>query len=339
MNAVISTWIYLDAPDERSVYPQVGKQSHQPAFQMVYWKCVAVFFEYSVRHNPSARHILFSNQTADQLPAQDGFDWSKHLERLGVELVSLPLTWQTPPGYFGSWRNQFYIFDILKFFEKQVHDDNTSLLVFDSDCIVNRPLDVLFDAVRANGLLALPIPHTPDDNINGITRKGMRVLYTTLNGRDPGTVPVYYGGEVFAATPPVVRRINALMPGIWEIMLKHHCEGKPKFNEEAHYLSYCYEQIGSFGSIEPFIRRIWTSTRYNDVKASDINLPIWHLPSEKTGGIAILFRWLKKGKNLPNNPKVLGGILGIPRRTMYFNWKHFIKYTPFYRWWLKLSGT
>ncbi len=339
MNAIISTWIYLDAPDERSVYPQVGKQSHLPAFQMVYWKCVAVFFEYSVRHNPTAKHILFSNQTQEQLPVEDGFDWSKYLKQLGVELVSLPLTWQTPPGYFGSWRNQFYIFDILQFFEKQVYDDHTPLLVFDSDCIVNRPLNGLFDAVKKYGLLTLPIGHSIDDNINGVTRKNMRELYSELNNADPGVEPTYYGGEVFAATQPIVRRINAMMPGIWDTMLQRHLEGKTKFNEEAHYLSYCYDQIGKFGSIEPFIRRVWTSTRYNDVKTTDIELPIWHLPSEKTGGIAILFRWMIKGKSLPTDPIVLGGILGIPKRTMYLNWKHFIKYTPLYRLWLKLSGT
>ncbi|MBK9336773.1 MAG: hypothetical protein IPM98_09360 [Lewinellaceae bacterium] len=306
---------------------------------MVYWKCVAVFFEYSVRHNPTARHILFSNQSEEQLPAQDGFDWSKHLKQLGVELVTLPLTWQTPPGYFGSWRNQFYIFDILQFFEKQVYDDDTPLLVFDSDCIINRPLGGLFDALKKQGLLTLPIRHRIEDNINGITRKDMRTLFAGLNGTDPGDEPVYYGGEVFAATPPVVRQINARMPGIWEAMLQRHREGKTKFNEEAHFLSFCYAQIGKFGSIEPFMRRIWTSTRYNDVEVSDVELPIWHLPSEKTGGIAILFRWLKNNQSLPTDPIALGGILGIPKRTRYLDWKHLLKYTPLYRLWLKLSGT
>lgn len=339
MKPLIATWIYLDSAEESSVYPQVGKQSHLPAFQMVYWQCVAVFFEYSVRNNPEARHVLFSNQTPEQLPVQNGFDWPEHLKRLGVELVTLPLTWRTPQGYFGSWRNQFYIFDILKFFEKQVYDDDTPLLVFDSDCIVNRPLDDLFAAVKRHGFLALPITHALTDNINGITRKDMRVLYSLLSGNDPGFDPVYYGGEVFAATPSVVRRINAMMPHIWQTMLERHQAGEPKFNEEAHFLSYCYEQIGGFGSFEPFTRRIWTSTRFNDVQASDLHLPIWHLPSEKTGGIAILFRWLREGKALPADLKILGGILGLPKRTMYLNLKHFIKYTPLYRLWLKLSGT
>ncbi len=339
MSAIVSTWIYLDAPEERSVYPQVGTQSHLPAFQMVYWQCVAVFYALSKYHNPGARHLLFTNQQKDRLPVKDGFDWARFLDDLDVEVVTLPLTWQTPPGYFGSWRNQFYIFDILQFFEKQVYNDDTPLLVFDSDCLVNRPLDALFEDIRRHGLMALPIhDHPPEDNINGITRLDMRALFAELDGRDPGMVPVYYGGEVFAATPPVVRRINALMPPVWEVMMERHRQAKAKFNEEAHFLSYCYHRIGQFGSLEPWIRRIWTSTRYTDVKAADVNLPIWHLPSEKTGGIAILFERLRKGQFLPVHPDQIGPLVGIPRRSVYRNIRHRLKYTALYRWWLKVSG-
>jgi hypothetical protein len=65
---IISTWIYLDNPNESSEYPQVGKASHLQSFQNVYWKCVAVFYALSVRMNPNRKHILFSNQTWEELP-------------------------------------------------------------------------------------------------------------------------------------------------------------------------------------------------------------------------------------------------------------------------------
>ncbi|MFN0015683.1 MAG: hypothetical protein ACKVU2_14135 [Saprospiraceae bacterium] len=339
MKPLIATWIYLDSDAESSVYPQVGKLSHLEDFQMIYWQCVAVFFEYSVRHNPSAKHVLFSNQTPAQLPLQNGFSWAEHLERLGVELVTLPLTWQTPPGYHGAWRNQFYIFDILQFFERQAYDDNTPLLVFDSDCIINQPLDTLFKEIHNLGLLVLPMPFTSEYNINGITRKSMRELYTILDNQDPGIDPVYYGGEVFAATPLIVNKINERMPYVWALMQNLHSAGKPKFTEEAHFLSYFYFHIEKIGSLEPYMRRIWTSPRYNDVEPSDIQLPIWHLPSEKKGGIAILFHDLTSKIPLPISTVKLGGIFGLSKRTRYLDLKHYIKYTPFYRWWLKLSGT
>ena len=50
---IISTWIYLDSPEESSEYPQVGKGSHLPEFQQVYWRCVAVFFD--IIFNPPTR--------------------------------------------------------------------------------------------------------------------------------------------------------------------------------------------------------------------------------------------------------------------------------------------
>jgi len=337
MQAVIATWIYLDSAEESSAYPQVGARSHLPAFQMVYWQCVAVFYALSVRHNPGARHLLFTNQTPDQLPVQDGFDWPAHLAKLNVEVVTLPLTWQTPPGYFGRWRNQFYIFDILQFFEKQVYDDNTPLLVFDSDCLINRPLEPLFEAVLQQGLMTLRIPYQAEDNINGITLSDMRQLYMELSGVDLHVDPTYFGGEAFAATPPIVRQINALAPAVWADMMQRHRTDRPKFNEEAHFLSYCYHQIGHFGDMSPFLKRIWTAFHYSNVVASDVNLPIWHLPSEKTGGIALLFKWLSQDKSLPADPVKLGGLVGVPKRTTYLNWKHFLKYTAFYRWFIKLK--
>ena len=115
----ICTWIYLDSLDESSEYPQVGKKSHLPDFQKVYWKCVAVFFACSTRFNPNRRHVLFTNQQQQQFPEIDGFDLGSFLKTLNVEIVTIPLSWQTPEGYFGKWRNQFYIFDILQFIENQ----------------------------------------------------------------------------------------------------------------------------------------------------------------------------------------------------------------------------
>lgn len=119
MTDIISTWIYLDSPEESSEYPQVGKGSHLPEFQQVYWRCVAVFFDISTQTNPARRHILFSNVEADKLPVVDRLDLKSFLKARKVEVVTLPLTWQTPEGYFGKWRNQFYIFDILAFLENQ----------------------------------------------------------------------------------------------------------------------------------------------------------------------------------------------------------------------------
>jgi hypothetical protein len=326
----ISTWIYLDSPTESSEYPQVGKRSHLPDFQKVYWRCVAVFFAMSKHHNPQSRHILFSNVKAEDFPVVDGLDLQQFLQEKEVEIVTIPLTWQTPASYFGRWRNQFYIFDILQFIENQKVSDDSAFLVLDSDCIIHASLEPLFTEIREKGLLVLPMPYGDDDNINGITRRNMRLVYTELDGGDPGNTPVYYGGEVFAATPSVIRQINAIVPTVWRNMMERHRNGQTRFNEEAHFLSYCYHKIGKFGLIDSFIKRIWTSPKYNNVQPEDEQLPIWHLPSEKTGGIALLFRYLARGDKrwMDTDP---GKYLGVPKRKKYLNFKHFLKYTGLYK--------
>lgn len=333
----ICTWIYLDSPEESSEYPQVGKESHLADFQRVYWKCVAVFFALSTQFNPQRRHLLFSNKTFGEIPKIDGFDLQGFLKSKNVEVVTLPLTWQTPEGYFGKWRNQFYIFDILQFIESKWSNDSkspdhskeSSFIILDSDCIINRSLDELFAEIHQHDLLALPMPYSDTHSINGVTRQDMRRIFAELDGRDTGENPLYYGGEIFAATLPVIRQINTIAPEVWQKMLEKHRTGQPKLNEEAHFLSYCYHKIGGFGLLERFIKRIWTSPQYSNVRPEDANLPIWHLPSEKTGGIALLFGQLKIG-NLELNE--LGRYLGVPERKKYLNWKHRLKYTRLYRW-------
>lgn len=329
----ICTWIYLDSPEESSEYPQVGKGSHLPDFQKVYWRCVAVFFAISTQTNPTRRHLLFTNVESDKLPVVDGLDLKSFLKSRNVEVVTLPLTWQTPEGYFGKWRNQFYIFDILAHFDRETQSQpvNTSpaVVVLDSDCIVNRSLDGLFKDIREHGLMALPMHFADDYNINGVTRGDMRRIFAELDeGKDPGHNPEYCGGEIFAATLANIRTINQIAPGVWQNMLERHRAGTQKLNEEAHFLSYCYHRIGGWASLEKYIKRIWTSPKFANVQPEDFELPIWHLPAEKTGGIALIFKTLDKRIW---SLEALGGIVGIPKRTRYLNIKHYLKHTRLYK--------
>ena len=329
---LIATWIYLDSPDESSEYPQVGKASHLPEFQKVYWRCVAVFYALSVQNNPDRKHVLFTNVEASDLPEIDGIDLVNFLKERNVAVVTLPLTWQAPKGWHGKWRNQFYIFDVLQFIENQYNTAGSpdAFVILDSDCMINRSLDELFAEIRSKGLLTLPMHFADDYNINGITRVGMRQVFAELDGSDPGHNPEYCGGEIFAATFQTVQRINAIAPGIWQEMQQRFREGRPKFNEEAHFLSYCYHKIGQFGTLERYIKRIWTSPKFTNVKAEDQNLPIWHLPAEKTGGIALIFKSINRSGQ-PWTIQELSGLLGVPKRKKYLNLKHFLKYTWLYR--------
>lgn len=336
MTDIISTWIYLDSPEERSEYPQVGQQSHLFEFQKTYWKCIAVFYACSVHFNPGKRHILFTNKPESELPVVDGLDLRALLEGLNVEVVTFPMTWQTPPGYYPKWRNQFFVFDIFRYFEDHFADPNTAFVLLDSDCIIRHSLDDLFAQIRQNGLMTLPIPFEEDHDINGITRKDMRAIYSELDGKDPGFNPVYYGGEFFAATLDNVKRVNLMFPPVWEAMMQRFKEGKKKFHYEGPTLSYLYYRIGKFGTAEKFIKRVWTSVKFSNVEARDFDLHIWHVPAEKKEGIALLLNKIVTGTFFQKDDQALvkemGGYLGIPKRTKYLNFKHFLKHTLLYKW-------
>lgn len=332
----ICTWIYLDSPEERSEYPQVGQQSHLFEFQKTYWKCIAVFFACSVHFNPGRKHVLFTNKPEAELPDIDGLDLKAFLANLKVEVVTFPMTWQTPSGYYPKWRNQFFVFDIFQHFEQHFGEKDPAFLLLDSDCIIRHSLDDLFADIRKNGLMVLPMPFEADHDINGITRKDMREIYSDLDGKDPGFNPVYYGGEFFAATLEQVKRINQMFPPVWEAMMQRFQEGKKKFHYEGPTLSYLYYRIGKFGIADRFIKRIWTSAKYSNVEPRDFDLHIWHVPAEKKEGIALLLKKIVSGKLFnqsdPDLIQEMGGYLGIPKRTHYLNFKHFLKHTKLYQW-------
>ncbi len=73
------------------------------------------------------------------------------------------------------------------------------------------------------------------------------------------------------------------------------------------------------------------STEEDWREAADFDLPIWHLPAEKTGGIVLIFNSIKRGVNAWSLQE-LGGWSGIPHRTKYLNLKHFLKYSWLYKW-------
>ncbi len=139
----VGTWMYCDSQGE--VYPQVGGISSSQDFQAIYWKCVVVFLASSLRVNPTVNHILFTY--VDRVPDIGGFKTQAFLTEHNVKIISLPFTYQTPIGYFGAWRNQFYIFDILKHLaHKSMTDDIT--LILDSDCLWLNPVDHIVADVR-----------------------------------------------------------------------------------------------------------------------------------------------------------------------------------------------
>lgn len=318
---VIGTWLHAETKGTESLYPQVNGASSSSAFQDIYWRCVMLFFASSVRHNPSATHRLFT--TVAQVPDVEGFSTHGFLKRLGVEVIQVPFTYLPPPGYYGAWRNQFYILDIIQYLDKHGASDE-QYVILDSDCIFTGSLETLSRHLSQEGLLALDLDLPLDEDINGLTQGDMKRIFEEIGQPCPAEAAKYYGGEFFAATSEVVHQLAREVNPLWEMCLARFQAGKPKFNEEAHFLSFLYVKLG-YGSAtaNAYVGRIWTGLKFRNTSLKDFDLIIWHIPAEKKHGIKRLYPqviqpasrfWtVPAGKEFA---RYIAGYMGIPKSSL-----------------------
>ena len=322
----ISTWFYAEREGAESVYPQVGGRSSSTWFQAVYWRCVVDFFAASARVNPDAHHRLYTN--VDAVPDVDGFDTAAFLDRLSVETVVLPYAWEPPSGYYGAWANQFYVLDVVQHLAATLPAPDAVGLVLDSDCVFTRPVGPLVAAAREHGALTLDANVGPDEEQNGLTPRQMGRLYADLDGRGDGAggaapVATYVGGEIVAGTRDALVAVSDEAERVWPEMLRRFEAGLPKFNEEAHLLSYVYHRLGyPVGTADPFLDRIYTWFTGATVRPGHEDLMLWHLPNEKRLGLRRLFEavcdersWFWSGAADGAWRQRLGATLGVPGRT------------------------
>lgn len=316
---LIATLLVIDRPEDASYFPQVGHDSSQAAFQAVYWRCVACFFATSVRQNPDARHVLFT--TAERVPVTDGLDLGELFGRLGVEVVSLPITHRLGRDRVASWNNVFYILDVIAHLAREGGFDNA--VVMDSDCVWVRSRDGLVADLARRAVLSLSIPYAYDERLNGASRRDMVRAARQLAGEDLAFIPNFSGGELFAATRAGLGEVHRVASALWQRLVAS-APGEVGVYTEEHLLSLTYEILGvPTGTADPHIRRMWTALRLNNVCAEDVDSGrcAWHLPMEKKTGFVDLFALVRDPGSwfwsLPPEalrPRI-AQVMGIPRRS------------------------
>ena len=313
----IATWIYCEPSGEESRYPQVSGNPSSPQFQAVYWKCVATFFASSIRCNPNSPHVLFT--TSSTIPRIEGVDLAALFSKWNIKVVTVPFTYIPPIGYYGLWRNQFYILDLIKYLAK-VNDPEASYLILDSDCVFNKPIADLESDLQRDDLLTYDCELSPNEVANGLDSHDLMLLYNEL-GLVRITPPAYFGGEFFAATNVAIQRLASEIDSLWSVCLDRHHKGLKKFNEEAHFLSFLYYKLGYVNtSANSYIGRLWTQRKFRNTTDSDLSLAIWHLPAEKKYGLQRIYKQAVQCKtkfwrlNIGEEyTKYLGAYLGVPR--------------------------
>lgn len=318
MDISIGTWFVADSEDNETAFPQVGERSSTLAFQDVYWRCVACFYVTSVANNPRARHVFYTNAP---LRSVDGFDMQVLLDRLGVEVIQLPITYRLPRDQAKFWGNQFYILDIIKHIAG--NRSTEKFVILDSDCVWNSGVEKLSDALDEFGCITYTLDnevHEATSTINGITRQQMWAAlndWQNMQGKPMEDERIEYnGGELFAATHSECKLLASMIDDLWQWQAgKQDIRG---FLEEAHFLSILYAARGYPNyTANPFIKRMWTTFKFNNIEEKDLELDIWHLPSEKKSGFRTAFQQLAGGK-LSDDPALLSAYfartMGIPRR-------------------------
>ena len=109
----IATWFYKESKEDASFYPQAGKRGDSALVHSIYMQIQVPFFTTFRHYHPDDKLLFFSN--LDQFP-----DYLERLfKELRIETVTLPYLCIPPKGWYGAWRNQFYLYDILRYMEKR----------------------------------------------------------------------------------------------------------------------------------------------------------------------------------------------------------------------------
>jgi hypothetical protein len=316
---VLSTWIVLDGAENASNYPQAGRlQSSDPRIHALYWRCVASFFAVAKCVGGEGLSFrLYTNSSGNMTKALPQV--IELLSQAGVEIVGVPIKHVPPVGYYGRWRNQFYIIDIMASIAKET--ENASYLILDSDCLCLRPLAEVFALIEQKGAITMLTGEKPDAYINGLTREQMKTVFEEIGNTQLSLLPKYSGGELFAANLDTIRRMLPIAEDAWQSSLERHSSGKLKLNEEAHLLSFVYYMLGiEPGLANQFIKRLWTGIHFRNGQPDDSRLPIIHLPAEKRFGYVDLFKvitdsssWFYREKDAVRWRHRLQRTMSIPR--------------------------
>lgn len=286
----ICTWLCADKKGDEGNFPQAtGALSSSQKHQDIYWRCVLLFYITSKRFNKNEKHLLFTN--VENLPVVDGHSLDEIFNNLDVKVIHTDFKYKTPKNYFNSFQNQFYEFSILEYIAQNDQNLSDQYLILDSDCIFIKPVQSLFTAAAPQGFISFEDPVKPEYVINGLSRNDLKIIYQELLGTEITEIPSYHLGEFLLCSVKNIQKIYQDFVELWPVLLDRNQKGLIKFNEEAHTLSYLYFKNGFRASQDAsFMRRIWTNpVFYREVRQSDTELVIWHLPSEKIFGIHTLY--------------------------------------------------
>ena len=294
MAVYIATWTHIDSAADGGLYPQVGGLAAEQRVQDIYWRCVYVFFSLAQRFFRSHSDIrlqFFTN--VKTLPVVDDTDIGAHLADLGVQVIQRDYTWR-PSGNRKVWYNQYYLFDILGYWAVSGARGDY-YIVCDCDCVFVRDPSTLLQQLVRDSILLINVDTQPDENINGITRRQAALVYRDFGVEPQVEVAPYYGGEFYGLSHAKLEQFMQHCDRLFRANNERATVGQTYLSDEAHLFSLIMLLLGhATANGDCYFRRIWTGQRVNNTRASDLDLTVWHIPSEKSYGLKTVFDGLRR---------------------------------------------
>lgn len=306
------TWFYAEHEQDESFYPSVGGNTSTPEYQKVYWKCVYDFYRSAslLQKNP-VKYLFFTN--LPNIPTDvDGLNLAAFFDEAGIETEILELSNKTPKGWYGAWRSQFYLFDVLALLNSKY---SGNFLILDSDIFVTKDLNAVFQDIEKHGILSYDCGYHDTSTINGISTEQMRMLYAEIFGikAEKRDKLRYKGGEFIGLTSAVLPTILTCYRKLWESNYSLYEKKMTKLNEEAHFLSVIYHHLGKDESLaNQYIKRMWTAWQCDNITTGDEQLALWHLPAEKKYLFSDMVKILQRSISADEYIEILKKKSGIP---------------------------
>lgn len=315
----ICTWICEEETADNRLAPSLRPPASVSEREAA-WRCAAVFFATSRRHNPLANHVLFTN--APKAPTLDGMDLERFLvDKLQVGIERLPSVTRTPFGFDGMGKKSLYLFDIIRRLARLEDDDRAKYAVIDPACVWIRPFFVFDSQLERNGMLTMAA--------NGPDRRDSRQLRRIYEEMMGGPVPASAFDApspcdivIFAGVLGEIRSVASELERTWAISLERFRRNRPRLRDESEMLGFVFNKLGYRPrTADAFIRTIRTEPGgIRDARPDDRFLTIWHVPDERKRGIMRLYRdAVRTDRMFRSGPpnvfrQYVSRTIGVPRR-------------------------
>ena len=244
----------------------------------IYMQNIVVCFASLRKFNPSMKLQLITNE---KVPID------KILRELKVEITYVPFTFDPPEIYGKRFRGCFYIFDAFLAMTE-------STLFIDPDILCMHSVDSqYFNSLEAAGELgAMDLHFPPDKEVNGLSHSEAINIFSSISGKKLQE-NFHVGGEAFYLPISLKEKFQNEVINYWKYAkLNSQVSFLPT---EEHILSVLLPKF-KHSKINHVVNRIWTSKSYRKIEGGrfEKELPLWHLPAEKTRGFLRIYKLIVK---------------------------------------------